>query len=133
MQDAIGSDRVARSRRERGQRAYLSGAAAEAAVAAQYARAGAHLRDLRWRGQGGEIDLIFEDRGQIVFCEVKCAATHDAAMSRLRPAQVSRIMAAASEYMGSLPLGQLSEVRFDLATVAGNGEVRIVQSAFEHF
>lgn len=132
-QDVIEAGHVGLRQRQRGQRAYLSGAAAEASVAAQYARQGVRLRDVRWRGQGGEIDLILEDAGEIVFCEVKCGPTHDAATERLRPAQVRRIMAAASEYMARLPQGQLSDVRFDLATVSGTGEVRIVEAAFGHF
>lgn len=120
-------------RRETGQRAYLSGRAAEESAVACYASRGAHLREQRWRGQGGEIDLIFQEGGEIVFCEVKCGPTHDAAMARLLPVQASRIMLAASEYMDCLPQGQLSNVRFDLATVAGSGDVRILEAAFGHF
>lgn len=120
-------------RRHRGQRAYLAGAAAEQAVAAEYARIGVRLLDRRWRGQGGEIDLVLNDSGEIVFCEVKRGAGHDAAAARLRPSQAQRIMTAASEYMAKLPAGQLSDVRFDLATVCGRGEVRILPAAFGHF
>lgn len=127
------STEIARNRKWRGQMAQLAGQAAERAVARVYERAGADLLEVRWRGQGGEIDLIFRQEDVLVFCEVKAAATHDAACARLRPAQMRRIHAAASEYLGHTENGQLSEVRFDLATRNSTGEIRIMQNAFGHF
>lgn len=120
-------------RRRRGRRAYLSGLSAERAVAAEYERRGADLIETRWRGQGGEIDLIFLDRGVYVFCEVKQARSFDEAAERLRPAQARRIHATASEYLGQTPTGQLSEVRFDLALVDGVGRIDIREAEFSHF
>lgn len=120
-------------RRERGRRANLSGAAAERIVAQAYDRRGADLLETRWRGKGGEIDLIFLDAGVYVFCEVKAARSFDAAAARLRPAQMRRIHAAASEYLEFTPHGQLSEVRFDLALVDGAGRAEIIENAFGHF
>ena len=133
MPDVIDARAVLEQRRQRGQRACLSGAAAERSVVAQYQRQGARLRDMRWRGAGGEIDLIFEAGGEVVFCEVKCGPTHAAAAERLRPAQARRIMTAAEAYMADLPDGQLSAVRFDLATVDGRGDVEVQEAAFGHF
>lgn len=120
-------------RRERGRRACLSGAAAERLVARAYDRMGADLLETRWRGQGGEIDLIFQDGDVYVFCEVKAARSFDEATTRLRPAQMRRIHAAASEYLARTPSGQLSEVRFDLAVVDGSGSAEIIENAFGHF
>jgi len=124
---------VAGQRRERGKRAYLSGQAAEAGVIRAYAARGVAVLHSRWRGQGGEIDLILRDAEAYVFCEVKKAATLDLAMARLRPAQARRIVEAASEYLGQTPEGQLASVRFDLATVDGSGAVEINENAFGHF
>lgn len=120
-------------RRRRGQRAYLSGLGAERSVAGEYDRRGADLLVTRWRGQAGEIDLIFLHHGVYVFCEVKKARSFDEAAERLRPAQALRIHAAASEYLGQTPDGQLSEVRFDLALVDDAGRIEIREGAFSHF
>lgn len=121
------------ARRSAGQRAYLSGHAAEArAVDVYLSRGLTHLHS-RWRGRSGEIDLIFQDGDVTVFAEVKAARTHDEALTRLRPAQMRRIHLAGSEYMAHLPNGQLSDVRFDLVIVDGQGCCEILEGAFSHF
>ena len=125
--------RPEQARQWRGQRAYRSGLAAEDAVAQNYAAAGATLAARRWRGQGGEIDLIVEQMGVIVFVEVKKARSFEAALRSLSELQMMRIHMAASEYLGSTPKGQLSDVRFDLALVDEQGQVRIMENAFSHF
>ena len=48
-------------RKARGVTSYHAGVAAEEAVARQYERAGLHIAARRWRGKGGEIDLIARD------------------------------------------------------------------------
>ena len=122
-----------RSRRDAGQRADLAGRSAEMRVAAEYETRGYVLLDTRWRGQGGEIDLIFGHDSTLVFTEVKKARSFDAAIASLRPAQMQRIQAAAAEYLARAPDGQLSDVRFDLAAMDGAGRVRIIENAFGHF
>lgn len=129
----VAAEGAASVKRRRGQRAYLTGLSAERAVAQAYDRRGADLLETRWRGQGGEIDLIFLEDGVYVFCEVKQARSFGEAAERLRPDQMQRIHAAASEYLGHTPLGQLSEVRFDLAAVDGQGRVELREAAFSHF
>lgn len=126
-------DAVLRSKARRGSRAYHKGAAAEESVAQHYNRRGANLLETRWRGKGGEIDLIFLDNGVYVFCEVKAAGSVAAAIARLRPTQMTRIHVAAGEYLGQTPRGQLSDVRFDLAVVDGQGVVTVMENAFGHF
>jgi len=120
-------------RRERGLNAYLSGCAAEKTAAMGYHGRGADLLETRWRGKGGEIDLIFRQDGVYVFCEVKKAGSFEEAVMRLRPDQMRRIHAAASEYLFFTPDGQLSEVRFDLAVVDDAGRLDIIENAFGHF
>jgi len=120
-------------RQDRGRRAYLSGQAAEASVLRAYERRGASLLNQRWRGQSGEIDMILRAPDTYVFCEVKQAASFDLALQRLHQGQMRRIYAAASEYLGLLPEGQLAPVRFDLGIVDGRGDVRILENAFGHF
>lgn len=121
------------SRRLRGQRAYFSGAAAEKSVTTEYKGLGAQLLEERWRGRGGEIDMIFRHGKEIVFCEVNKARSFDEAIARLRPDQMQRIHNSASEYLGQLASGQLTQVRFDLAVVDEGGQTQIIQNAFSHF
>lgn len=120
-------------RRLRGQTAYLAGLAAEDAVERAYQDMGAQTLETRWRGKGGEIDMILQHGTEIVFCEVKKAPTFDQAKARLRPLQMQRIHASASEYLAKVENGQLASVRFDLASVDESGRVDIQQSAFSHF
>lgn len=122
-----------RRRQNRGRRAYFSGRCAEDAVSRTYMAEGVLLLERRWRGRSGEIDLILRAPDSYVFCEVKQAATFDLALQRLRTGQMLRIHAAASEYLGQTPEGQLAPVRFDLAVVDGAGAVRILENAFGHF
>lgn len=120
-------------RRDRGLRAYLSGCAAEDAALRAYEARGAQLLERRWRGAGGEIDLILCEPKTYVFCEVKKAVSFDRALERIRQAQVQRIFTAASEYLGHTPEGQLASVRFDLVLVNGMGDLRLMENAFGHF
>lgn len=122
-----------RWRQDRGRRAWLSGQAAEEAVAGLYRQRGLRILARRWRGISGEIDLVLRAPDTYVFCEVKCAATHDLALQRLRKGQLERIYHAASEYIGLTPEGQLAPVRFDVAAVDGTGAVQVIEAAFGHF
>ena len=117
-------------RHRRGERAHLGGAAAEDSVARHYARRGREIAERRWRGTGGEIDLVACDGDGLIFVEVKRARTTSEAACRLTERQIARIVSAASEYLGRMPLGQLTPVRFDLALVDGAGHVEVVENAF---
>ena len=108
---------------------YHSGLAAEQSVARAYVDAGAVIAARRWRGKGGEIDLIARAGGDTVFVEVKRAATHAEAAQRLGPRQIARLHDCAAEYMATLPDGLLSSVRFDLALVDAQGRVAIIENA----
>lgn len=127
------SDTSRNPRSQKGQVAFLKGMSAEQSVARAYALRGASVLDTRWRGQGGEIDLILRESGVVVFCEVKAARTVDAAIASLQTRQMQRIHSAASEYIGLLPEGQLTDLRFDLAAVDAQGAVTILENAFGHF
>ncbi len=55
------------SRQRRGQRNYLAGQAAEAAVARHYENAGMRIDKRRWRGRAGEVDLSVRNREGVIF------------------------------------------------------------------
>ncbi|WP_378943691.1 YraN family protein [Paracoccus sp. R86501] len=118
-------------RSRRGQVAAVSGQMAEEAVARLYQRRGATVLETRWRGTGAEIDLILRDGPDVVFVEVKAAATHAAAAQRILPAQMGRIMQAAQEYCGQAGLGQDAPMRFDAALVDEMGRIDLIPNAFD--
>lgn len=110
---------------------YLAGLAAEDAVVRTYVRAGLQLAHQRWRGQGGEVDLIFRDGAEVVFVEVKTSRTFARAAARLQPRQMARLMSAAEEFLGDEPKGLLTQMRFDVALVDGTGAVHILENALQ--
>ena len=109
---------------------YHTGLAAEDIVASNYARRGRRIAAQRWRGCGGEVDLIVREGARVVFVEVKKSRTFARAAERLTRRQMDRIYASASEFIGGEPAGQMTDVRFDLALVDGRGDVRIIENAF---
>ena len=109
---------------------YHAGVAAEDIVARDYARRGFALREKRWRGKGGEIDLIFEKSGALVFVEVKKARDFARAATRITHRQIERIYASAGGYLACMPCGLNTESRFDAALVDGTGALEIVENAF---
>jgi len=56
-----------------GRVSYYTGVCAEDRIAADYVRRGHRIVGRRWRGQSGEIDLIAQGRGGLVFIEVKAS------------------------------------------------------------
>ncbi len=102
-------------------------------MARHYARAGLGMIEARWRGRAGEIDLVLRcgegpDAG-LVFVEVKAARDHAQAARALTARQVARLLEAGAEYLGTQPLGQLTEARFDVALVDRSGRVEIIENA----
>ncbi len=116
-------------RRIRGAVSHRAGLTAEACVAAYCMRLGQELLAERWRGGGGEIDLIARDGDEVVFIEVKKSRSFAQAAARISQRQIARLEAAASEFMDFLPEGQNSRVRFDVALVDGAGRIEILKNA----
>lgn len=109
---------------------YHAGLAAEDIVARHYEGLSYSLAETRWRGKGGEIDLIMRSGPQVIFVEVKKSASFARAATRLGRRQMDRLIAAASEFLEGEPAGQLTDVRFDLAMVNSQGAVQLMQNAF---
>jgi Predicted endonuclease distantly related to archaeal Holliday junction resolvase len=120
------------ARTHRGAMAFQAGVAAEHRIAQDYERRGFSLARRRWRGKGGEIDLILRDGDGLIFVEVKQARDFDRAAQSLSARQMQRIYLAAEEFLGSEPAGTLTETRFDVALVDGQGQTRIIENAFGH-
>ena len=118
------------TRVQRGRVAHSAGTMGESSAARVYADRGYALVAERWRGKGGEIDLILFKDDEYVFVEVKKAKFHDWAAERIGHRQVMRICNAALEFCGRLSTGLLTAMRFDAALVDQYGRVEIRENAF---
>lgn len=108
---------------------YHAGLSAEDQVARDYQGRGMRVEQHRWRGKGGEIDLIVRDGDGYVFVEVKKSHNHARAAERLGPRQIQRLFDAASEYLGQCKDGLNTPARFDVALVDAIGRIEIVENA----
>lgn len=119
----------AATRVRRGQTNFCKGTAAEDQVERRYLRSGHRLRNRRWRGAAGEIDLVLEKGDEIIFVEVKASRSHAEAAGALRPGQIGRLLRSAEAYIGQLPRGLLTPMRFDVALVDRIGRVDVIENA----
>lgn len=93
--------------------------------------AGLRLIERNWRCRLGEIDLIAEDRGVLVFAEVRMRRSlgYGGAGESVTAAKRSRLIAAANLYL-SLCRTQAA-CRFDVFLVDGPaGDVKWIRNAF---
>ncbi|KGJ03988.1 hypothetical protein IT41_11825 [Paracoccus halophilus] len=118
------------ARVQRGRVSQSAGRLAEESVARAYMDRGCEVIAERWRGQGGEIDLILRQGEEYVFVEVKKSSSHDRAAERITRRQIMRICSAALEFCGRMPAGLLTAMRFDAALVDRFGRIEIVENAF---
>ncbi len=113
-----------------GQTSYLAGVSAEDQVAHTYARTGHVILARRWRGKAGEIDLVVEKDGMVIFVEVKKSRTHARAAERLSQRQLARIYKSAEDFLGHLPKGSNSDARIDVALLDSMGQIDILENVF---
>ena len=118
------------TRHLRGRTNHFAGEAAEQSVALWYERRGYQIAARRWRGPGGEVDLITRNDDGLVFVEVKKSTTHQSAAQRITARQMERIYASAAQFLENEPLGQLTNVRFDVALVDASGRHEIIENAY---
>lgn len=112
-----------------GLKSYLSGKAAEDRVLAAYLDQGHKLVCRRWRGPGGEIDLVLEKAGEIIFVEVKSSRSFAQAAARLTGRQIARLLASAEAGLGFFAGGSLTPMRFDVALVDARGQIDVIPNA----
>jgi putative endonuclease len=128
LNDPVSPDAASQSQDAR-RTNYHAGLSAEQAVARHYADRGAVLRETRWRGRCGEIDLILSEGDRIVFVEVKKSRTHAMAVQRVTARQLGRILRSAEDYLGQCPAGALTDARLDVALVDADGVIDIIPNA----
>lgn len=106
------------------------GARAEDLCAELLRRAGLVLVERNWRCRHGEIDLIAEERGTVVFVEVRMRSSRGfgGAAESVTAAKRSRLLAAARLYLARRPQ---SPCRFDVFLVDGPAwHVQWIRDAF---
>ncbi len=108
---------------------YHSGLAAEASVAQHYEARGHKIARRRWKTRSGEIDLIAEKDGNVIFIEVKKSRSFARAAEALSTRQMKRIYASASQYLETCPDGQDSNARFDVALLNASGQIEVLENA----
>lgn len=111
-----------------GRTAHLSGLAAEEIALGLYRAEGAVPLATRWRCPEGEIDLILDSGGEIVFVEVKARRHLAAAAEALTARQRQRLGAAAARYLAEQTDGTRS-CRFDVVLVDGAGRIERLANA----
>ncbi|WP_316013874.1 YraN family protein [Roseobacter sp. HKCCA0434] len=120
---------VRERRRTRGARAYRTGHAAEDAAERHYAARGARILDRRFRVREGEIDLVVQHDGVLVFCEVKARRSLEEAAASIQPRQWQRLEQAANRYMVDRNVGAATPMRFDVVLMDRHGSLEVVENA----
>jgi len=108
------------------------GAHGEELVARWYRARGYMLVDRNWRCRDGELDVIVERDGTVVFCEVKTRSsaafgTGLDAVTRVKQLRIRRL--AAQWLLTRVPGRRPRQIRFDVAAVTGE-EIDVVEGAF---
>lgn len=105
------------------------GAAGEDIAARLYAARGARILARRYRVRGGEIDLVVEEAGTLVFVEVKARPRLATAAHALTAAQWQRLEATATRFMLDYGIGADAPLRFDVVLVDGRGAAEVIENA----
>jgi len=108
----------------------LAGARAEDLCAELLRASGLRLLERNWRCRHGEIDLIAEEGGTVVFAEVRqrSSAAFGGAAESITSAKRDRLLAAARLYLSGRPE---AHCRFDVLLVEGEPrQVRWIRDAF---
>lgn len=110
-------------------RAERSGRRAETLAAWAYRLKGFEIMDRRYKSAGGEIDLVARKGPLLVFIEVKRRTAMDEALFAVTYKNRRRMEQAVKSWLARHPRLAQSDVRFDIAAVAG-WRVKIAKSAW---
>ena len=107
------------------------GRTGEQAAAYWYAHNGYRLVAQNWRCRNGEIDLIVEREGELVFAEVKTRASSrfGSGIEAVTQAKVRKVRQLAAVWLSANPGGDGRSVRFDVVGVTA-GVVEVVEGCF---
>lgn len=108
---------------------YHGGLAAEEAAERWYLERGATPVAKRWRGPGGEIDLIVRMGETLIFVEVKLRRSLADAAAAITPRQWARIMATVEAYLAAEGLPLDTDLRVDAALLDRNGGIEVIENA----
>jgi putative endonuclease len=99
-------------------------------AATHYRRLGYDVLERNWRSGTGELDLIVERDGVIVFSEVKARRTdrYGPAAAAVGPAKQRRIRLLALEWLDQ-NRPRRNAIRFDVVAITGT-DVVLIESAF---
>lgn len=110
-------------------RAERSGRLAETLAAWAYRFRGFEILDRRFKAAGGEIDLVARKGALLVFVEVKRRAEIDAALFAVTYKNRRRLEQAVRSWLAKHPRLAQSDMRYDIAAVAG-WRVKIAEAAW---
>ncbi len=111
-----------------GRTATFSGRAAEEIAERLYAAEGGRVLARRWRCPEGEIDLVIEQDGALVFVEVKARAATAAAAAAVSPAQSRRLIAAIHRWCAA-HAPEPRDMRIDVVLVDRSGRAERIENA----
>lgn len=115
-----------------GTTSYHAGLAAEDIVSRHYLGLGYQEEQRRWRGPGGEIDLVLANVERTIFVEVKKSRDHASAAARVTPRQLSRVAASAEVYIAESSHAAMRDARIDVALVDASGFVEVLENVSLH-
>jgi len=106
----------------------------ERRAATEYRRLGYDIVDTNWRCSLGEIDLVVEREGVLVFSEVKTRASDrygppGAAVTSAKQRRIRRLAMAWLDAHSDLPGHRRRELRFDVVAIVGT-QVTVLDGAF---
>lgn len=117
----------------RGENSRAVGARQEERVCRYLTQRGYRILERNFASRFGEIDIICERDGTLVFVEVKYRARGQAgeAEAAVGPAKRRRIIRTADYYRVRRQIGEQVPCRFDVAAVS-DGEIRYYPNAFDY-
>lgn len=111
-----------------------SGARAEALAAEFLAGRGLRIAARNVRFREGELDLVCEHNGTLVFVEVRQRSRRDfgGALASVVRAKQQRLIRAAQHYLSHLPRHQADRpCRFDVVAIDGTHTIEWIRDAFQ--
>jgi putative endonuclease len=107
------------------------GDAAEQAAERYLQQHGLRVLARNWRTRLGELDLVCDDRGTLVFVEVRrrSASRFGGAAASITPQKQARLVAAAQQYLATL--ARMPACRFDAVLLDGDKPIQWLQHIIE--